>query len=639
MSHGTAAGGGTVSPWAGASTQSSAELLSTPEFPSQVGADALSSASNGVGVDRALSPVPSKNQGPTAKASGRSKDQPSVVLSFDGINHFEQRWIASGGNQFSLEPPDQALCAGNGFVVEATNDTIQVFSTSGSALTTPLGLNAFYGYAYAIDRTIDPATGKPRNIRGPFVTDPGCYYDIDTQRWLVDVLTLEQYPSGGFKGGNHLDIAVSAGADPRGSWSIYHIDTTDDGQNGTPNHHCPGDNMGEDRPNACLGDFPHLGVDANGVYLTTNEYGLFSLTNVFNGAQLYALSKAALVSGAASVPFLHYENLTDANGQPGFTVWPATSPGGQYATAAGGTEYFMSSNAAAEANGSGTSSQIAIWALMNTSSLGSGGTPALATTFLASNSYTIPAHSNQRSGSTPLADCLNSPTCATNAFGKPDPTPESEGSLDSSDSRILGVTYLQGRLLGVLDTALNVQNVDPLGVVQTVGQAGIAYFEVQPSASGSAVAGQMAFQGYIAAPGANNVIYPAVGIAANGRGLIGFTLVGADYFPSAGYVPMDIKAGPTTSISVPGAGQGPQDGFSEYNYFASVPVVTTRPRWGDYGAAAVDGNNIWWANEYIAQTCTLAQYNATDAAGRYGTCGGTRSALANWGTRITEATP
>ena len=36
-------------------------------------------------------------------------------------------------------------------------------------------------------------------------------------------------------------------------------------------------------------------------------------------------------------------------------------------------------------------------------------------------------------------------------------------------------------------------------------------------------------------------------------------------------------------------------------------------------------------SEYIGQTCTLNQYLATGAS-----CGGTRTALGNWDTRITE---
>ncbi len=51
-----------------------------------------------------------------------------------------------------------------------------------------------------------------------------------------------------------------------------------------------------------------------------------------------------------------------------------------------------------------------------------------------------------------------------------------------------------------------------------------------------------------------------------------------------------------------------------------------RTRWGDYEAAVVDGNSIWFAQEYINQTCTLEQY----LTGGIGSCGGTRTALGNW---------
>jgi hypothetical protein len=37
---------------------------------------------------------------------------------FQGLDHFDTR-TRDGGNAFSLEPPDQALCVGNGKVVEA----------------------------------------------------------------------------------------------------------------------------------------------------------------------------------------------------------------------------------------------------------------------------------------------------------------------------------------------------------------------------------------------------------------------------------------------------------------------------------------------------------------------------------------
>ena len=135
-------------------------------------------------------------------------------------------------------------------------------------------------------------------------------------------------------------------------------------------------------------------------------------------------------------------------------------------------------------------------------------------------------------------------------------------------------------------------------------------------------------QGYIGVVG-NNVNYPAVAVTESGRGVIAFTLVGNDHFPSAGYASLDAKIG-AGPVHVVAEGVGPQDGFTEYRPFSN------RPRWGDYGAAATDGNSIWIASEYIGQTCTFAQYNApSSASGRRFTCGETRGALGNWGTRVT----
>jgi hypothetical protein len=57
---------------------------------------------------------------------------PNLITSFDGLNHFDQRFGSSAGaNQFSLEPPDQGLCVGsdgNGHtrILEVINDVLRV---------------------------------------------------------------------------------------------------------------------------------------------------------------------------------------------------------------------------------------------------------------------------------------------------------------------------------------------------------------------------------------------------------------------------------------------------------------------------------------------------------------------------------
>jgi hypothetical protein len=108
----------------------------------------------------------------------RAKSNPQLVTHFQGLNFHDQRF-ANGGNQFSVEPPDQALCAGNGFVVESVNDVIQVYDSVGNALLNggqAVDLNTFYGYPAAINRT----TGA----RGPSITDPVCIYDQAIGRFV-----------------------------------------------------------------------------------------------------------------------------------------------------------------------------------------------------------------------------------------------------------------------------------------------------------------------------------------------------------------------------------------------------------------------------------------------------------------------
>jgi hypothetical protein len=465
-------------------------------------------------------------------------------------------------------------------------------------------LNTLFAYAPAIDRS----TG----LRGPFVTDPTCLYDPTTKTFFLVILTLEVVPAtGAFTGDNHLDIAVAK--DPTKTWNIYRLDVTDNGTFGSPIHpHCP-----------CLGDYPHIGVDSRGFYITTNEYSFFGPE--FNSAQIYAFSKRALARGDADVLVTQFDTTGADRGLNGFTIWPAQSPSAdQYSEDADGTEFFLSSNAAEEATGqpTGSSTSIVTWSLSNTGSLDSASPdPQLHNTRVGVDTYSLPPPSNQKPGPIPLGECLNVPACATFVLGTPDPfAPEVESTLDSNDTRMQQVTYAGGRLYGALDTAVTVGGAT---------KAGVGWYIVRPSSRTNSVSARLANQGHLGLAG-NNLTYPAIGINADGKGVMAFTLTGDGFFPSSAYAAFDGRTG-AGSIFLAQAGAGPQDGFSGYKGFRNPP----RPRWGDYGATAVDGSNIWIASEYIGQTCTLAQYTATP----FGSCGGTRTALANWGTRISKIKP
>jgi hypothetical protein len=605
------------------------DAIQIPEFALAVGPDAnvgaLSKSTNrgNVRVNRRMSKY-AGDAGETEGDHEKSGANPGLLTSFQGLNHRDQR-LANGGNQFSIEPPDQGLCVGNGRVVEVLNDVFRVYDTSGNRLTGVVDLNTFYGYPAAFDRT----TG----VQGPFITDPSCLFDSATQRFFLVVLTLDVDPAtGNYVGTNHLDLAVSTSPDPTGSWTVYSLPVQDDGTSGTPNHHCYTDVDSHGKgigSGPCIGDYPHIGADAYGFYITTNEYDFFGFT--FHGAQVYGLSKAALAANAAHVTVVQFDTAGSAPGhKPGFTIWPAQASQNQFELDDGGTQFALSSTATDEAQcksgvvctGSHTSNNILLWTLTHTASLGTNSpTLSLSNRAIKVARYAIPPPSNQKSGDFPLGQCINDTTSATpfgpgcwQLFFITEPAhDEVVSTLDSNDTRMQQVWYANGALWAALDTALTVKGKP---------QAGIEYFAVNPRS------GELRLQGRIGLAG-NNLTYPAIAMTDNGRGVMAFTVVGNNHFPSAGYAGVNREGAGAVHIAAEGVGT--QDGFSGYNAFGDPP----RPRWGDYGAALVDGNTTWIASEYIAQSCTLAQYLTTPI----GSCGGTRTSLANWSTRISNVQP
>jgi hypothetical protein len=571
---------------------------------------------------------------PTVASAGLAASNPELGTSVDGLTARDQR-LANGGNQFTVEPPDQALCVGGGFVLESVNTVLRVKSTAGANLTGVQDLNTFYGYPAQLNRT----TGQ----QGPFLTDPVCLYVPQINRFVQVVLTLDVVPAtGNFLGTNHLDIAISNTSNPTGTWTIYKIPAQNDGTAGTPDNGCPTPNPADapeaTNPRAELGDYPHIGMDANGIYLSTNGYCLFS--DQFNGAQLYAIGLQQLSGPSlpSSISIQHFPN-TRVDGSPGFTVWPATSFPGEHSTESGGTEYFLSTIAGdgtETGNPTGTAKRIGVWALTNTSSLN---TPTpnveLTSRLVNSQTYTFPPASDQKPGPTPLRDCINDtalptpfgPGCWQFFFLTEPAHDEVLSSPDSLDGRMQQVWFVNGTLWGASGTGVDVGGEE---------KAGIAWFAVEPKINGAGkVEAKLKREGYIALAD-NNLTMPALAMLPSGKGAIAFSILGEGFFPSSGYVTID-ESGSVSPVHVARTGLGPDDGFTSYKAFVGDPPSA---RWGDYGAAWTDGSNIWIASEYIGQACTLAQYypSPPSAAG-FGSCGATRVSLANWYTRISKLTP
>jgi hypothetical protein len=547
--------------------------------------------------------------GSPTSSGRRAKSNPAVVYSFEGVSHQDSR-LASDGNQFSGEPADQGLCAGNGYLLETVNSALRIFnSTTGAPVSQVVGLNEFYGFPPAINRT----TGE----YGPFTFDISCHYDPDSNRWYHLAVDLDQDPvTGDFTGKNYLDLAVSTTGDPTGAWNVYRIPGMNDGTEGTPNHGCAG--------GPCFADFPHIGADRNGIYITTNEFPFFG--DGFTGAQVYAISKAALAAGAGSIDALLYDTSQPqwqvGPDQPGFTLWPALPAGSTFDGAQGGTTHFVSSNAVFD-DASSDSTELIVWGLTNTKALRTGSAPKLTRAVVGSQRYAVPPPSAQKDGVAPLRDCLNDAdgsvegfNCGEALFELP-PQSETTGPLDTSDSRVLDARYANGKLWAVLGTAAQVEGTQ---------RAGVAWFVLNPSANSTGVRASLRRQGILALS-SENLAYPTIAVTKSGRGVIGFTAVGENRHPSYAFASLDDVAGvgPVTTLR---EGQGVQDGFTEY-----PSIGGNRPRWGDYGAAAVDGSTVYISGQYIAQPgCSIDSFVFTG-------CDGTRTIFANWSTAVGALKP
>ena len=506
---------------------------------------------------------------PTPTSNRLATSNPGF-LGFNGLTHRDQRLAGTGiysNTQFNKEPPDQGLCVSAGYVMEAVNTAIALYSPTGSLLSGPTAFNQFFNLNPEIIRSNPPTYGD-------LTTDPRCYHDPTTDAWFLVVAQNRFNPNVlAFGPQSHLELAVSVTGDPTGLWNLFSIDTTDDGTNGTPSHAgCP-----------CFGDFPMIGADANGFFLTTNE---FQITNgvlgSFVGGQLYAMSKTALAVG--TLPTVVHIDLTGA--LDSFSVEPAATPPG--ASYAADTEFFLHNPDSLKH----LSHRIGLWALSGTSTL-TGPMPSLflRAIVLNSESYGLPPPARQKDGPRPLGT-VDIPSEGGHA--------EKVTRLDTDEHIIQQVVYTNGMLWASATTVVAFGN--------TI-QSGTAFFILSPSLSGGSLTGSMVNQGYVALKGAD-LMYPSVGVNSAGKGVMVFSLAGLDFFPSAAYTSIDAVNG-AGEIHIAGLGSGPEDGFTGYKFFGGNGIA----RWGDYSAAvAAPNGSIWMAAEYIPNL--------------------PRTELANWGTLV-----
>jgi hypothetical protein len=305
-----------------------------------------------------------------------------------------------------------------------------------------------------------------------------------------------------------------------------------------------------------------LAVDRYGVYITQNEFSLSSASTspdaaeAFEGAQVYAISKRALVALRPEVGYVRYGDLS-LGGMPGDCLQPADD------RTAAPAEYFVSSFY----RGYQTYSGLGVWALADEERLDSGSVPTMSATFVPSEVYGFPPTPQQAGEGPPLSD---------------------------NDARVQDLTYRAGVLWGSLNTV-----VDAGG---PANQAGVAWFAIAPTMQGDQLAGaSLRDQGYVTARGAS-LVMGSLTVNADGQGGIVAGLVGPDDDPSAAYATFSADGARRgfSALHVVASGIGPaRNGgcLAQYGYICT---------WGDYSAAITDGvdGDLWLATQYVPGPAT-----------------------------------
>src|SRR5262249_28260244 len=141
---------GTNSPQTGDFTPSDSDSTQA-EFPQGDDADTGPDPTAGT-----ISFSTGTGSGASVNSGKKAKSNPMFNFGFEGLNHYQQRY-SGGGTHFSVGPPDQGLCVGNGFVVEAVNAVFTVSSaaTGASMLPNNTATNIVGGFARNVNHAID----------------------------------------------------------------------------------------------------------------------------------------------------------------------------------------------------------------------------------------------------------------------------------------------------------------------------------------------------------------------------------------------------------------------------------------------------------------------------------------------------
>jgi Bacterial Ig-like domain (group 3) len=460
-------------------------------------------AENSSLLDLFKSPVAPARAAKTAKPSS----VPVAGPTFGGIS-------ATG-----YYPPDGGVAAGSLQVVEVVNSTINVYDKNGNLLSSQT-LNNFFSFL-----------GTPGS---DFLFDPSVFYDMQTGRFWVLAVSENDAPNR-----SNLLVAVSAADDVTQGWFEYWLDATIDGNNATSNW--------------C--DYPHMGIDADAVYLSCNQFGFPRLgksAGSFQYAKVRIVNKDEFMN-AACCNWWDFWNLSDSGGTS-FTVRPAM----ERFTGHGFGDFWVNT-----VGGGGSGNKVKVWQLNNPTGCCDGTRSiSLAGSEQGVGSFGVPPNASQ---------------------------PNFAQALDTGDTRVLFATYQFGHLSYGHTFACT------QGGTTTDSCAGFTEIDVGAYPTMTNIN-----DWYYTQPAGEDVFYPFVDQNINSdKTMVYSRSDGSSTYPGAYYTTIPSSA---TCTFCTGGVTTMQAGSANY----VVTDTAGKNRWGDYHGAGTDPDliGIWVEGEYASATNT-----------------------------------
>jgi hypothetical protein len=194
----------------------------------------------------------------------------------------------------SVEPPDTQVAVGPSDVAEAVNETLSVWTRTGSPI-----------LSSSLDALFSVPTGS-----GYFFSDPRIVYDGLSGRWFLSGLGVD--PSAG---SGYVYVAVSTTSDPTGVWHIYDLVFS----------------------SSLIEDQPKLGVSSDKVVLSWNDFS----GSTFAGQETWVLQKSDFLSSLA-VSTVHFDSdATRSSIVPVVSLTPTSN------------EYLVYNNSCSSQSGTG----------------------------------------------------------------------------------------------------------------------------------------------------------------------------------------------------------------------------------------------------------------------------------------------